>query len=290
MRKLFDQFEALSAQAQRLLEKGIGQRRDGIAPDSALCQEITAALSSLRAAYDDIRKELPEHILAEKMPVGDLPVRAYEEAWNNSVLSRKKAVRGVLEEFIRVYSDEQKYMDAIGTYIHDAQNLLVSIDSTELQTQSPDISSFQLFLDGIKADLSADEALYDRLLDDSGFSPRIVKGLYDKKYYIQEAETVSKVLANAQTEEPSAATEPLNDHSEADTPSAITMTAETQDVASDSKAETDDGIETLTLDEFAEKYVTGEDAVSEETISPTGNEPTAENTEAARCPAARRRC
>lgn len=279
MRKLFDQFEALSAQTQKLLEKGIVQMRDGIAPDSALCQEITAALSSLRAAYDDIRKELPEHILAEEIPEGDLSVRAYEEAWNNSVLSRKKAVRDVLEEFIRVYSDEQKYMDAIGTYIHDAQNLLVSIDSTELQAQSPDIYAFQLFLDGIKADLSADEALYDRILDDSGFSPRIVKGLYDKKYYIREIEAVSEVVVNAQTEEPSAAAESLNDHSEADTPSAITMTAETQDMASDSKAETDDVIETLTLDEFAEKYVTGEDAVSEETIFPTGNESIAENTE-----------
>lgn len=151
--------------------------RDGIAPGSALCQGITTALSSLRVAYDDIRKKLPEHILAEEMPEGDLPVRAYEEARNNSVFSRKKTVRDVLEEFIRVYSDEQKYMDAIDTYIHDDQNLLISIDSTELQAHSPDVSAFQLFLDGVKANLSADEALYDRILDDSGFSLRIVKRL-----------------------------------------------------------------------------------------------------------------
>ncbi len=37
MRKLFDQFEELSVKAQELLEKGIGQMRDGFAPDSDLC-------------------------------------------------------------------------------------------------------------------------------------------------------------------------------------------------------------------------------------------------------------
>ncbi|MEG0050525.1 MAG: hypothetical protein RR865_15320, partial [Clostridia bacterium] len=88
MRKLFDQFEGLSVKAQELLEKGIIQMRDGIAPDPALCQDITDALLSLRATYDDIRKKLPDHILAEEMPAVDLPVRAYEEAWSNSVFNR----------------------------------------------------------------------------------------------------------------------------------------------------------------------------------------------------------
>ena len=72
MRKLFHQFEELSVKAQELLEKGIGQMRDGFAPDPDLCQDITTALSSLRAAYDEIRRELPEHILAEELPEGSL--------------------------------------------------------------------------------------------------------------------------------------------------------------------------------------------------------------------------
>ena len=113
MRKLFDQFEQLSTEAQALLERGISQMRDGIAPAPSLCQEITSALSSLRTAYDDIRRTLPDHVLAEELPEGELPVCEYEEAWKNSVVSRKKAVRDVLDEFIRVYSDEKKYMDAI---------------------------------------------------------------------------------------------------------------------------------------------------------------------------------
>ena len=106
MRKLFDQFEQLSTEAQALLEKGISQMRDGFAPAPSLCQKITSTLSSLRTAYDDIRRTLPDHVLTEELPEGELPVCEYEEVWKNSVVSRKKAVRAVLDEFIRVYSDE----------------------------------------------------------------------------------------------------------------------------------------------------------------------------------------
>lgn len=48
MRKLFDQFEELSVKAQELLEKGIGQMRDGFAPDPNLCRDITSSTSSIR--------------------------------------------------------------------------------------------------------------------------------------------------------------------------------------------------------------------------------------------------
>ncbi len=50
MRKLFDPFEQMSTEAQALLERGISQMRYGFAPALSLCQEITSALSSLRAA------------------------------------------------------------------------------------------------------------------------------------------------------------------------------------------------------------------------------------------------
>lgn len=89
MRKLFDRFEELSEKAQELLEKGIGQMRDGFAPDPDLCQDITTALSSLRAAYDEIRRELPEHILAEELPEGDL-LYAHMRKHGKTVCSAKR--------------------------------------------------------------------------------------------------------------------------------------------------------------------------------------------------------
>ena len=102
MKKLFDQFEQLSAEAQALLERGINQMRDGFAPAPSLCQQITSSLSSLRTAYDDIRRAVPDYLLAEELLECELPVYDYEEAWKNSIEKKKKAVRDVLDEFIRV--------------------------------------------------------------------------------------------------------------------------------------------------------------------------------------------
>ena len=246
MKKLFDQFEQLSTEAQALLERGISQMRDGIAPAPSLCREITSALSSLRTAYDDIRRALPDYILAEELLECELPVYEYEEAWKNSVVSRKKAVRDVLDEFIRVYSDEKKYMDAIEVYIQDAKEILANIDSAEAQASSPDVSTFQLFLAGVKADLRSDEELYDQLLDNSPFSPRIVKGLSDKKYYIREAETDNVPESDTPCEDPVTETEPVSVSGISETPDTAVASQESQSESLTFVTQGETEIETLT--------------------------------------------
>ena len=232
MRKLFDQFEQLSTEAQALLEKGISQMRDGFAPAPSLCQKITSTLSSLRTAYDDIRRTLPDHVLTEELPEGELPVCEYEEVWKNSVVSRKKAVRAVLDEFIRVYSDEKKYMDAIEVYIRDAKDILACMDSAEMHTPSPDVSAFQLFLAGVKADLSSDEELYDQLLDSSAFSPRIVKGLHEKKYYIREVNVDKAPVSDTPCNESVAEAEPVSASEISEFPDTTAAAQEPQDLRS----------------------------------------------------------
>lgn len=278
MRKLFDQFEQLSTEAQALLERAISQMRDGIAPTPSLCQEITSALSSLRAAYDDIRRTLPEHVLAEELPEGELTVYEYEEAWKNSVVSRKKAVRDVLDEFIRVYSDEKKYMDAIEVYIRDAKEILASIDSAETQVQSPDVSTFQLFLAGVKADLSSDEELYDRLLDSSALSPRIVKGLHEKKYYIREADADNLPVSDIPCDNTVVETDPVSVSEISETPETAAVAPEphAERPASDTQEEAE--IETLTPEEFAARYASGTES-SEETALPEAPEASDESEE-----------
>lgn len=276
MRKLFDQFEQLSTEAQALLERGISQMRDGIAPAPSLCQEITSALSSLRTAYDDIRRTLPDHVLAEELPEGELPVCEYEEAWKNSVVSRKKAVRDVLDEFIRVYSDEKKYMDAIEVYIRDAKEILACMDSAEAQAPSPDVSTFQLFLAGVKADLSSDEELYDRLLDNSAFSPRIVKGLHDKKYYIREVDADRVPVSDTPSDESVAETALVSAPEMSETPETAAVAQEPQAERPAADAQEEAEIETLTPEEFAARYASGTEA-SEETALPEASEATDES-------------
>ena len=189
MTALFERYEQLSKRAQELLEKGIQLMREGYAPDVPLCQEISAALNSLRSAYDDIRRELPAQVFETEMPTGERSVIEYEEAWQNSMIHWRNAVRDVLDEFIRVCSDDQRYMDAIIPHIDVAKGLIEQIEAVKETAPAFDISTYRLFLDGVKADLSRDVDLYDRLLDCSVFNARIVKGLSDDKYYIREAAT-----------------------------------------------------------------------------------------------------
>ncbi len=189
MRKLFDQFKETSFRAQTLLEKGIDQIRDGYAPDSDICLDITNTLSALRSMYDEIRLVLPSKILAAEMPEGDRTIREYEETWQNSVVNRKKAVCDILEEFLRVWSDEKKYMEALSTHLENAKTILQNISDTEPTAALPDISVFKLFLDGVKADLRQEEDLYEEILDRTEFNGRIVRGLHEDKYYIKAMET-----------------------------------------------------------------------------------------------------
>lgn len=267
MRKLFDQFEQLSTEAQALLEKGISQMRDGFAPAPSLCQKITSTLSSLRTAYDDIRRTLPDHVLTEELPEGELPVCEYEEVWKNSVVSRKKAVRAVLDEFIRVYSDEKKYMDAIEVYIRDAKDILACMDSAEMHTPSPDVSAFQLFLAGVKADLSSDEELYDQLLDSSAFSPRIVKGLHEKKYYIREVNVDKAPVSDTPCNESVAEAEPVSASEISEFPDTTAAAQEPQVESPASETPEDIEIETLTPEEFAARYASDAQESEESALS-----------------------
>lgn len=267
MRKLFDQFEQLSTEAQALLEKGISQMRDGFAPAPSLCQKITSTLSSLRTAYDDIRRTLPDHVLTEELPEGELPVCEYEEVWKNSVVSRKKAVRAVLDEFIRVYSDEKKYMDAIEVYIRDAKDILACMNSAEMHAPSPDVSAFQLFLAGVKADLSSDEELYDQLLDSSAFSPRIVKGLHEKKYYIREVNVDKAPVSDTPCNESVAEAEPVSASEISEFPDTTAAAQEPQVESPASETPEDIEIETLTPEEFAARYASDAQESEESALS-----------------------
>jgi hypothetical protein len=82
-----------------------------------------------------------------------------------------------------------------------------------------------------------------------------------------------------ETEELPPIVEPRNEHAEADAPAEIPASAEEPEAVPESGAEDNDGIETLTPEEFVEKYVNGVDASSEEATSPKENEQSTEDSE-----------
>ena len=197
MKKLFDRFEEYRGQARAALEACLSQLDEGFAPDAALRGEMRGALDKLGTTYDAILAALPDCLPPDERPEGRLSVRQCEAIYSNSFRVRRRAALAVLERFISVFAEEQKYTDAVEPYITSAKDLLVRTGESEM----PDVSVYRLFLDGLEADLSADEALYDKLLDDSPFSPRIVKGLYEGKYRVRAHEADEEIAEESEATE-----------------------------------------------------------------------------------------
>ena len=145
MKKLFECFEGLQAQAQALLEACLKQVGDALAPDAQLCRETQETMAKLGTAYEAIVAAIPEYLSPEELPEGRLTVRQYEELLKNSFLGRRRSLMAVLETFLRVCAEDQKYMDAVSPYIAAAGDLVVRTGESEL----PDVSVYRLFLDEI---------------------------------------------------------------------------------------------------------------------------------------------
>lgn len=191
MKKLFERFEKQSQDLEIILEKSIGLVRERKNLNEDLCKEIGSALKGLRSVYDEITMKLPEKVGGITVPEG-ASVKEIEAMWQESVSAKQGELKEVLSEFIRVYSDDAKYQEAIEEQLTMAKNLLIILEKEE--KADPDVSSYARFLEYVKADLDKDEELADKLDDEGieGFSDRAIKGLRRKKYYIREDGEASK--------------------------------------------------------------------------------------------------
>lgn len=197
MKALFDRFLSLSEKAEGLLAEIMSIVRETKVPTQAVCDDLSKTLADMRETYADIRAKIPANVLEMELPEGEATVMEYQAAWENSLEQQQLAVRGVLEEFLRVYSDEPRYMDAIAPALGEAKALLDAFNA-EADT-SVDVEPYRLFLEGIEGDLDDDNLIY-RLedgLDISKFSQKAYTGLLQKKYKIRTAERSHEFVDDA---------------------------------------------------------------------------------------------
>ena len=187
MKQLFERFEQESLKVEKVLEKSIGLVRERKNPGEDLCEEISEALQDLRSVYVEITEKWLEKAGGASVPA-EASVKELETIWQECVSSKQNALKAVLAEFIRVYSDETRYLEAIQSQLDAAKDLLVRMEEDE--TISPDVSTYAIFLECVKQDLDENEELSNMLEDEGieGFPTRALMGLQKKKYYIRDEE------------------------------------------------------------------------------------------------------
>lgn len=185
MKDLFERFEQQSVAVEKILEESIEMVRDRRSPSADLCAEIDTALRDLRSVYDEIMEKLPEKTGEVALPSG-ASARELETIWEKSTALKRNSLIAVLSEFIKVYSDDARYLDAIQGQLNEAKSLLSQME--ENVKASPDVSSYAIFLECVKQDLDENDELAHLIEDEgiNGFTFRAISGLQKKKYYIRE--------------------------------------------------------------------------------------------------------
>ena len=191
MKALFDCFETRSIEVQTKLGEILQTIQAGKVPSEAICAETGEALSQLRETYNNVRTGVAESILPDELPEGEASLSEYRAAWEGSIKRRKDSTLAILKEFLRVYSEEERYMKALERPLAEAESLLRDLEGGT--GDNTEAKHYELFLKGVKTDLSTDQELVYQIEDDleGVFPARMIFGLIRDKYSIRPIEEKS---------------------------------------------------------------------------------------------------
>lgn len=199
MKELFERYQKQRLEVEQFLEKSIELVREEKNPDAELCEKVGVALRDLRSVYAEIIDNLPGKAAGAIAPEG-ASVRELEALWQEAN-SERNSLKETLSEFIRVYSDEERYLEAIREQLDTAKDLLAQMEENE--QARPDVGPYLTFLQCVKEDLDSNIALSNMLEDEGieGFSNRALMGLQKKKYYIRDEESIEQSDGEGAVEE-----------------------------------------------------------------------------------------
>ncbi len=189
LKQLTDRFYHLSTEAEALLQRAITEMQEEQAPSEEETLRISTALAGLQDAYRKVREYASGKIAAEEMPEENAPIRAYVEIINN----KRRITEQILKAFLRAYTDNQRYEDALKDAQENANRLLLVFQ--EDMSSEPDVTPYKAFVDGIKMGserlLNSDEG--DEILDIvDTLGKKLSKGLLGN-YFALHAEISDEV-------------------------------------------------------------------------------------------------
>ena len=158
---LTDNFYRLSTEAENLLQHAIAKLHEENVPSAEETLKISTALAGLQDAYIKVRVYVSGKIAVEDMPDENAPVRAYVSIIN----SKRLITEGVLRDFLRAYTDSERYYAILQDAQVTAKQLLCSFQ--EDMSSELDVTPYKAFVDGIRMGserlLNSDEG--DEIID-----------------------------------------------------------------------------------------------------------------------------
>lgn len=258
MKALFDCFETRSIEVQTKLGEILQTIQAGKVPSEAICAETGEALSQLRETYNNVRTGVAESIRPDELPEGEASLSEYRAAWEVSIKRRKDSTLAILKEFLRVYSEEERYMKALERPLAEAESLLRDLEGGT--GDNTEAKHYELFLKGVKADLSTDQELVYQIEDDleGVFPARMIFGLIRDKYSIRQIEEKS----DADKSEPATAQKDEEAPVEGTTTEPESEDSIEVEPSESVKAPAEEYID-VTPEEFAERFAPVEETMPE---------------------------
>lgn len=144
LKQLTDRFYHLSTEAEVLLQQAIAELHDERVLSAEETLKISTTLAGLQDAYSKVRMYASEKIAAEDMPEENAPVRAYVAIINN----KRLITEGILKDFLRAYTDNERYEDVLRDAQENATRLLCIFQ--EDMSSELDVTPYKAFVDGIR--------------------------------------------------------------------------------------------------------------------------------------------
>ena len=144
LKMLTDDFYRLSTEAEELLQRAITELHEEHVPSAEETLRISTTLAGLQDAYSKVRMYASEKIADEDMPEENAPVRAYVAIINN----KRLITEGILKDFLRAYTDNERYEDVLRDAQENATRLLCIFQ--EDMSSELDVTPYKAFVDGIR--------------------------------------------------------------------------------------------------------------------------------------------
>lgn len=187
MEKMFARYESLRGQAEERLSVLLQTVRDGKLVSADSSHELSQALSELREEHLQIFQALREKLPEDECPSAAASMCELRHEWESSAARRLEASRAVLDDILRLVSDEEKYMLALAPLRDEAQRLRDGLE--EPADGIADLSHFTLVLEAVHGNPLDDAQLRERIEDGLDLYPhRLVSGLLNKKYRLASLE------------------------------------------------------------------------------------------------------